>query len=83
MSRSLQVGYSGNARPYGQPANDAQGLTVEYVGGRKVTQVPAYAGEEEVLASPCLALTKSGAACKAKPLTGTDLCTFHSDVTKE
>ena len=83
MSRSLQVGYSQNARPYGKPSDDTQGLTVEYVAGRKVAQVPAYAGEEEITATPCLATTKSGAACKAKPLAGTDLCTFHSDMIKE
>lgn len=80
MGRSLQVGYSGKARPYGQPSDNAEGLTVEYVGGRKVSEVPAYAGE--VIAGVCIVPTKNGAACKAIPVTGTNRCVFHSQLPK-
>ena len=80
MGRSLQVGYSGKARPYGRPSDDAEGLTVEYVGGRKVSVVPAYAGE--VIAGICIVPTKNGAVCKAIPMTGTNRCVFHSQLPK-
>lgn len=78
MGRSLQVGYSKNARIYGRPSDEAEGLTVEYVGGRKVSKVPSYAGE--VVAGVCIAPTRSGAACKATPMTGTNRCVFHSQL---
>jgi len=78
MPHSLQVGYSKNARIYGQPSDDAQGLTVEYVGDRKVSQVPAYAGE--IVADKCVSTTKSGEACKATPMVGTNRCVFHSQL---
>jgi len=78
MSRNLQVGYSKNARMYGQPSDDAQGLTVEYVGNRKVAVVPAYAGE--VIPGICIATTRTGSACKALPMSGTNRCVFHSQL---
>jgi hypothetical protein len=80
MGRSLQVGYSNKARPYGKPNDDAEGLVVEYVGGRKVSQVPAYAGE--IIPGICIATTRTGAACKATPLTGSNRCVFHSQLPK-
>jgi hypothetical protein len=76
MGRSLQIGYSGNARPYGQPADDSQEYITEFVGGRNVTRVPDYLGEIAP-ASSCVTPTKSGNPCKAPPVSGTDTCVFH------
>jgi len=78
MARNLQVGYSKNARIYGQPSDEAEGLTVEYVGGRKVSQVPAYAGEV-ILNRACSATTKAGDPCKARPAEGGSFCAFHKE----
>ncbi len=82
MARSLQVGYSKNSRIYGKPSDEAEGLTVEYVGGRRVAEVPAYAGEitsQEVTSRVCSATTKAGDPCKARPAEGENLCTFHKE----
>lgn len=78
MGRNLQVGYSKNARIYGRPSDDAEGLTVEYVGGRKVSQVPAYAGEV-IPNQVCSATTKAGDPCKARPGEGENFCAFHKE----
>ena len=78
MGRILQVGYCKNARVYGRPSDEAEGLTVEYVGGRKVSEVPAYAGEV-IPNQACLATTKAGDPCKARPGEGENFCAFHKE----
>ena len=82
MPRGIALSYSRNAEPAGSrgvsPSHYAPG---ERAGAR---QVPGGGGPPPQGAAPhspgvfCSATTRHGAACKARPVSGSDLCVGHT-----
>ena len=82
MPRGIALSYSRNAEPAGSrgvsPSHCAPG---ERAGARQVPggSGPPKQGEPPI--SPgvfCSATTRHGAACKARPVSGSDLCVGHT-----
>ena len=83
MGRGFAYAHKVGSRPYGQPAGDhfrdstPRPQTVGF--SRNVQQVNPIGGEPVVPESvKCSSLTRSGAPCKGRPVTGSDLCVFHT-----
>mgnify|MGYP003322541542 FL=1 len=51
----------------------------EYFGGRVVRAINADIPHEEPQSSSCLAITKAGDPCKARPAEGQSFCSFHKE----
>jgi hypothetical protein len=81
MGRELQLGYGSNRRVYGDPGEGYSQPTPreEYFGGRKVSAVNPDIPFEEPKAAACLATTKAGDPCKARPAEGKSFCSFHKE----
>ena len=82
MPRGIALSYSRNAEPAGSrgvsPSHYAPG---ERAGARQVPGVsgPPTTGEPPISHGVfCSATTRRGAACKARPVSGSDLCIGHT-----
>jgi hypothetical protein len=83
MARGFAYAYKQGQRPAGEPAGNYKTLNPEgHVVGhdRRIHRVNPIPPHESSVAAPtaCTATTRSGAACKAKPIGGTDCCVFHT-----
>jgi hypothetical protein len=83
MARGFAYAYKQGQRPADEPAGNYKTLNPEShsAGSSKrihrVNPIPPH--KPSVAAPPvCTATTKSGAACRAKPVSGTDCCVFHA-----
>ncbi len=81
MGRELQLGYGTSRRVYGDPGEGYTQPTPrdQYFGGRSVVTVNPDIPFEETQVVACLATTKAGEACKARPAEGESFCTFHKE----
>jgi hypothetical protein len=83
MGRGFAYAHKAGQRPYGQPADgyrDASPRPQTVGSSRNVQRVQRIATSvpaPEVIM--CSALTRSGAPCKGRPVTGSDLCVFHTE----
>lgn len=83
MGKAPAYAYKTGQRPYGQPAGEGFIDSTPRPNGvsqsRNIHQVspvdPAPAVPVDTL---CSSLTRSGAPCKGRPVTGSDLCVFHT-----
>ena len=83
MGRGFADAYKVGSRPYGQPAGDnyrdstPRPQTVGF--SRNVQQVNSMSSDSVVPeVVKCSSLTRDGAPCKGRPVTGSDLCVFHT-----
>jgi len=83
MGRGFADAYKVGSRPYGQPAGDnyrdstPRPQTVGF--SRNVQQVNSMNSDSVVPeVVKCSSLTRDGAPCKGRPVTGSDLCVFHT-----
>jgi len=81
MGRELQLGYGTNRRVYGDPGEGYTQPTPRdaYFGGKNITQVNPDIPFEESQPMGCLATTKAGDPCKARPAEGQSFCSFHKE----
>ena len=81
MGRELQLGYGSNRRVYGDPGKGYSQSTPRdsYFGGRGVRAINADIPHEEPQLPSCLAITKAGDPCKARPAEGQSFCSFHKE----
>lgn len=81
MGRELQLGYGSNRRVYGDPGEGYSQSTPRdtYFGGRGVRAINADIPHEEPQLPSCLAITKAGDPCKARPAEGQSFCSFHKE----
>ncbi len=83
MARGFAYAYKAGQRPYGQPADGFRDASPrpEAVGkSRNVQRVQRVSLPSDIPeANTCSALTRSGAPCKGRPVTGSDLCVFHTE----
>ena len=82
MSRGIALVYGRNAEPAGsRGASPSHYAPNERSGARKVPGVsgPPPKGEPPIPPGVfCSATTRHGAACKARPVSGSDLCIGHT-----
>jgi len=82
MGRGFAYAHKAGQRPYGQPADgyrDASPRPQTVGPSRNVQRVQRIAtsvSAPEVIM--CSSLTRDGAPCKGRPVTGSDLCVFHT-----
>jgi hypothetical protein len=82
MGRGFAYAHKAGQRPYGQPADgyrDASPRPQTVGPSRNVQRVQRIATSvpaPEVIM--CSSLTRDGAPCKGRPVTGSDLCVFHT-----
>ena len=82
MGRGFAYAHKAGQRPYGQPADgyrDASPRPQTVGPSRNVQRVQRIAtsvSAPEVIM--CSSLTRDGAPCKGRPVTGSELCVFHT-----
>ncbi|HAQ43026.1 MAG: hypothetical protein CL994_03595 [Euryarchaeota archaeon] len=79
-NRTHQLSYSKNARLYGDPGEGSREVASRLdrpTGNRNVVAVEPMASIVEI--AGCLATTKAGDPCKARPAEGETFCTFHKE----
>jgi len=82
MAREIQISYGQNTRLYGTPSEEGHRQEIprsDYYGSRKVRALNHDMETWETVKNQCVATTKSGAQCKARPAEGESLCTFHKE----
>ena len=83
MGRGFAYAHKAGQRPYGQPADSFRDVSPrpQTVGpSRNIQRVQRINPAPDVPeVSKCSALTRSGAPCKGRPVTGSDLCVFHRE----
>jgi hypothetical protein len=83
MGRGFADAHKVGSRPYGQPAGDNFRDSTprpQAVGfSRNVQRINPMRSESVVPeVVKCSSLTRDGAPCKGRPVTGSDLCVFHT-----
>ena len=83
MGRGFADAHKVGSRPYGQPAGDNFRDSTprpQAVGfSRNVQRVNPMRSESVVPeVVKCSSLTRDGAPCEGRPVTGSDLCVFHT-----
>lgn len=83
MARGLAISHSSNARPAGQPAANYREVTPErhaVARDRNIRRINPTPVAEPVpdASTVCTATKANGDPCRARPVTDTDLCIFHT-----
>ncbi len=79
-NRTHQLSYSKNSRLYGDPGEGSREVASRLdrpSGNRNVAAVEPMTSIVEI--AGCLATTKAGDSCKARPAEGETFCTFHKE----
>ena len=82
MGRGFAYAHKAGQRPYGQPADGYRAASPrpQTVGPsrnvQRVQRIATSVPAPEVIM--CSSLTRDGAPCKGRPVTGSDLCVFHT-----
>ena len=82
MGRGFAYAHKAGQRPYGQPADGFRDASPrpQTVGPsrniQRVQRIDFAPVVPEVI--KCSSLTRDGAPCKGRPVTGSDLCVFHT-----
>jgi hypothetical protein len=82
MGREFAYAYKSGARAYGEPSGDNfrdSSPRPQTVGvSRNIARVnPMSSGPVVPEPVKCSSLTRDGAPCKGRPVTGSELCVFH------